>query len=79
MDYKLAITLLKTIDKLEGLEDLLQEHNGSYILAVGNKPYSASYRNYKLLQMTDGYHYGSIRHEYERMGKHILAIPAIIN
>lgn len=34
MDYKLAITLLKTIDKLEGLEDLLQEHNGSYILEL---------------------------------------------
>ena len=34
MDYKLAITLLKTIDKLDGLEDLLQEHNGSYILVL---------------------------------------------
>ena len=34
MDYKLAITLLKTIDKLEGLEDLLEEHNGSYILVL---------------------------------------------
>ena len=34
MDYKLAITLLKTIDKLEGLEDLLQEHNESYILEL---------------------------------------------
>ena len=34
MNYKLAITLLKTIDKLEGLEDLLEEHNGSYILVL---------------------------------------------
>lgn len=34
MDYKLAITLLKTINKFEGLEDLLQEHNGSYILEL---------------------------------------------
>ena len=34
MDYKLAITLLKTVDKLEGLEDLLEEHNGSYILEL---------------------------------------------
>ena len=34
MDHKLAITLLKTIDKLEGLEDLLQEHNESYILEL---------------------------------------------
>ena len=34
MDYKLAISLLKTIDKLEGLEDLLEEHNGSYILEL---------------------------------------------
>ena len=34
MDYKLAITLLKTIDKLDGLEDLLEEHNGSYILVL---------------------------------------------
>ena len=34
MDYKLAITLLKVIDKLEGLEDLLQEHNDSYILVL---------------------------------------------
>ena len=51
----------------------------SFTLAVGNRPYSVSYRNCKLLQMTDGYHYGSVRYEYERMGKHILAIPAIIN
>ena len=34
MDYRLAISLLKTIDKLEGLDDLLQEHNGSYILEL---------------------------------------------
>jgi len=34
MDYKLAITLLKTIDQLEGLEDLLEEHNDSYILVL---------------------------------------------
>ncbi len=34
MDYKLAISLLKTIDQLKGLEDLLQEHNGSYILEL---------------------------------------------
>ena len=34
MDYKLAITLLKAIDQLEGLEDLLQEHNDSYILEL---------------------------------------------
>ena len=34
MDYKLAITLLKTIDQLKGLEDLLQEHNGTYILVL---------------------------------------------
>ena len=34
MDYKLAITLLKAIDQLKGLEDLLQEHNGSYILEL---------------------------------------------
>ena len=34
MNYKLAITLLKTIDQLEGLEDLLEEHNGSYILVL---------------------------------------------
>lgn len=34
MDYKLAISLLKTIDQLEGLEDLLEEHNGSYILEL---------------------------------------------
>jgi hypothetical protein len=53
--------------------------SGKFVLAVGNRPYSVSYRNCKLLQMTDGYQYGSIRHEYERMGKHILAIPAIIN
>ena len=53
--------------------------NGRFVLAVGNRPHSVSYRNCKLLQMTDGYHYGSVRHEYERVGKHILAIPAIIN
>ena len=52
---------------------------GSFVLAVGNRPYSESYRNCKLVQMTDGYQYGSTRYEYERMGKHILAIPAIIN
>ncbi len=34
MNYKLAITLLKTIDQLEGLKDLLEEHNGSYILVL---------------------------------------------
>ena len=34
MNYKHAITLLKSIDKLEGLEDLLQEHNESYILEL---------------------------------------------
>lgn len=34
MDYKLAITLLKTIDRLEGLENLLEEHNESYILEL---------------------------------------------
>ena len=34
MNYKLAITLLKTIDQLEGLEDLLEEHNESYILEL---------------------------------------------
>ena len=34
MNYKLAITLLKTIDKLEGLEDLLEEYNESYILEL---------------------------------------------
>ncbi len=34
MDYKLAITLLKTIDRLEGLDDLLEEHNESYILEL---------------------------------------------
>ena len=34
MNYKLAITLLKTIDQLEGLEDLLEEHNASYILEL---------------------------------------------
>ena len=34
MNYKLAITLLKTIDKLEGLEDLLEEHNGTHILVL---------------------------------------------
>jgi hypothetical protein len=53
--------------------------NGTFVLAVGNRPYSVSYRNCKLLQMTDGYQYGSTRYEYERVGKHILAIPAIIN
>ena len=34
MDYKLAISLLKTINKLEGLENLLEEHNDSYILVL---------------------------------------------
>ena len=34
MNYKLAITLLKTIDQLEGLEDLLEEHNGTHILVL---------------------------------------------
>ena len=34
MDHKLAISLLKTIGKLNGLEGLLQEHNGSYILEL---------------------------------------------
>ena len=53
--------------------------SGSFVLVLGNRPYSVSYRNCKLVQMTDGYQYGSIRHEYERMGNHILAIPAIIN
>ena len=53
--------------------------SGTFILAVGNRPYYVRYRNCKLLQMTDGYHYGSTRYEYERVGKHILAIPAIIN
>ena len=53
--------------------------SGKFVLAVGNRPYSVSYRNCKLVQMTDGYQYGSTRYEYERAGKHILAIPAIIN
>ena len=53
--------------------------SGKFVLAVGNRPYYVSYRNCKLVQMTDGYQYGSTRYEYERMGKHILAIPAIIN
>jgi len=34
MDHKLAISLLKTIGKLNGLEGLLQEHNGSNILEL---------------------------------------------
>lgn len=34
MDYKLAITLLKTIDRLEGLEGLLEEHNGTHTLVL---------------------------------------------
>ena len=34
MNYKHAITLLKSIDKLEGLEDLLEEYNESYILVL---------------------------------------------
>ena len=53
--------------------------SGTFILAVGNRPYYVRYRNCKLLQMTDGYLYGSTRYEYERTGKYIPAIPDIIN
>ena len=34
MDLKLAVKLLKTVDRLAGVEDLLEEYNETYILQV---------------------------------------------
>ena len=55
------------------------DHRNKTLLQEGEPFVVRNYRNCKLVQMTDGYRYGSTRYEYESVGNHILAIPAIIN